>query len=255
MLHRLSFLAFLGCLFTSQSFSATATTTLQLIWPGDIAGIDPDQAMEKATNFLNSDDYVRDVTMRLSTTRDEYCRSVGINNPRNSDAISQAIRSALTIQPDPERHVFTLSLTNPREDIALAVAKVCATTAIRDARFYIAELTDPKTKQVKTQMESIEDQLQQYQAQLRIMKQENRATRATHSQGASIGAPIGIIRTQSDPARLQRQAAASNINQQMSGLKKQYHDLRLELSKSVNEAMKGKPKMGLVMIDHPDLDT
>jgi len=100
-------------------------------------------------------------------------------------------------------------------------------------------------------MEQIQDDIQQLQMQIRVSKQQKRVDR--QNPGASIGAPVGMGRVV-HPAETQQRALESNYRAQIDGYLDQYKALNKELNKAVAKAWKGKPKIGMVVIDHADMD-
>ncbi len=100
-------------------------------------------------------------------------------------------------------------------------------------------------------MENIQNQIQAIQSQIHIINQQRRTPANQH--GANIGAPINMGRVV-NPQGTQDRLQIESYQTQLKQLRQQYNALNKELTQAVNTAWKGKPKAGLVIIDHADLD-
>lgn len=234
-----------------SAWAATAATTLQLIWPTDTLNIDQEAAFQKTLSYLQSEEYARQVVLIQPQWKEKLADALGVNNYRNNDALAQGLPTLLQVQGDNERHVITITVTTDDADLALTLAKHCAQVAVTESRYKIAEKMDPKAAELTQQMETIEDNIQQLQTQMKLNQQ--RARTPANNRGGSIGAPAGMGRVV-NPGANQRRTENSNYVNQLNAYRQQYNELKKELSQAVNQAWKGKPKVGLVVIDQADLE-
>ncbi|MGE9296075.1 MAG: hypothetical protein ACQKBV_07310 [Puniceicoccales bacterium] len=246
-------LLFIFCTAVTTSYAATAATTLQMIWPNEELGLDQGEALNKAVEYLNSEDYRIAVASMNSKDRQVLTQETGINNIHNIKGLAQGLQKLITVDPDAEHGVITIFANCSDSDFAITLATRCANVATRESRYRIAEKEDPNVEALKQQMEQVEDQIQQYQQQLELKNDQRRFRRQTNSRGASIGAPINMGRVV-NPEGMQAGSQTSVIKSQIQQLRDQYRGLSKQLNVAVNEAWKGHPKLGLVVVDKADLE-
>lgn len=234
------------------AYGATATTTLQMIWPANMLGIDQEQALEKAVTYLQTVDFAESAAKSIpKDKRDAYAQVTGINNPGNISAIANLLNQNLSVQAEKEHGDISLTFTCEDSQLALEITEIIAKKAVGEARFKIAEKMDPSADAVRQQMENIQDQMQAIQSQIHVINQQRRTPANQH--GANIGAPINMGRVV-NPQGTQDRLQIESYQTQLKQLRQQYNALNKELTQAVNSAWKGKPKAGLVIIDHADLD-
>ncbi|GHC04902.1 hypothetical protein [Cerasicoccus arenae] len=244
-------LVFLVWLSTQTLSAATATTTLQLIWPTDMLGLNQEQVIGKAVTYLQTSDFAKSVGQMPNEWKERYANSVGINNYQNSDAITNSIQQNITANTDPEQAgAITISFSNSDSNVALYMAKRCGDAAVKESHYRIAEKSDPAVEKIAQQMEQVLDNVQQLKLQKKISQQQ---ARTPNLRGSSIGAPMGMGPV-ANPEGVQRQSEMSNIQTQIAAGQQEYNALNRQLQQAVNEAWKGKPKAGLVVVDQADLD-
>ncbi|WP_309396673.1 hypothetical protein [Cerasicoccus maritimus] len=246
-------LALLWALICSPALhAASASTTLQVVWPNDMLGIDQPQALAKAVNYLKSEDFAHEVAKMPQDKRNQYAMFARINNPRNTNAIAQSIADNLSIESDEEHCSITLTFTNNSPDLALYVAQRAANCAVSKARYYIAEKENPEIQAISDQMEQIQDNIQMLRARIRTNNQMK--NRRAQPNGASIGAPVDSPRVV-HPERNQANLQNTSMNNQIKELRTQYNELNKQLRTEVTKSWKGKPRTGLIVIDKADLDS
>jgi len=235
------------------AYAATATTTLQMVWPEDKFDLDRKQAFDKALSYLESDEYWEAVARMPQDDREELSRATGVNNPRNISALAQGLKRLVMVDPDAEHYVITLFVDAPEDKFALTLAQRCVSIATRESKYRVAAQSDPEVARLSQEMEKIEDQIQQFQHQLQLSRDISRSRSRTQSRGASIGAPSNLGRVV-NPEKLQDQTRRKTMHTQLQRLREQYRNLHQQLNAEVNRAMKGEQRIGLVLIDHPDLE-
>lgn len=231
--------------------AATATTTLQMIWPNDELGMDQAEAVQKAVTLIQSEDFANKVVLFQTEWKEKLADALGVNDYRNAQALASGLSSIVSVQGEPEHGVITISATTDDSELALQLAKRYASLAVNEARYKIAEKLDPQAASIAQQMETLEDDLQQLQSQLQLNAQMARTPAA--NSGANIGAPSNMGRV-FNPGSNQRRAEDSTIQAQIQANRQQYNELRGQLQKAVNEAWQGQPRMGLMVIDQADLE-
>ncbi|WP_309381860.1 hypothetical protein [Cerasicoccus frondis] len=230
--------------------AATATATLQVVWPDEALGINQSEAFAKAVQYLKSSEFVDQVARMPQDRRAQYAMFARINNARNTNAIAQSIADNLTVTGHEEQGSIAITFSNNSPDLAVYVAQFAAEQAVTKSRYYIAEKADPAVQSISRQMEEVQDNIQMIQAQIRTT---NQIKNNPNIRGASIGAPIDMGRVV-HPEKTQARAQISGFEGQLKELRQQYNQLNQQLRQQVNQAWKGKPKAGLILIDHADLD-
>jgi len=251
----LCWLALAAIFQASLATASTATATLQLVWPGETLGLSESEVFAKAEGYLKSEAFWQGVASLPKADREQLAPIVGINDPQNIAGIAQGLDGIISVDSDPAHGVFTIFVDTPNPDLSLKLARRCLQVATHESRYRIAAQTDPKVGEIKQQMESVEDEIQQYTQQIRLSRQEGRARARTDTRGASIGLPTDMGGRQ--VANVEGQMAKAqntNIQNQIAQLRHQYNELRQQLNKEIHRASQDQPQIGLMVIDEPDLE-
>lgn len=241
-------------LWASQAIAATATATLQVVWPENELGLNEEQVEQKALDYLHSDEFHAKIAEIPRDWRAAYSLSVGVKVPDDTAKIARQIAQALTVTAEQEQGVITITASNPQPDLALKLAERASQVATNESRFRVVIRTTPEIAQIQAQMEEIQDQIQSVRSQKRIGNQMASAAQSTGTQGANIGAPRDMGRVANFEAK-QNRANQVYWDDQIKRLRAQYQELNKQLNAAVQQEWKTRgDKIGLILIDRADLD-